>query len=126
MKGEKEAKVKQESVEVRAPEGWQLNLLALIFTMVGACVMSELDTCLMSARLFSLQQFLLFGNQRLCWPNLTLQSLNWASTLSSSKYFPAHTFLGGSWSTWGWFSVVMGVWEVNGRHGINTMEELFF
>lgn len=54
MKGEKEAKVKQESIKVHAPEGWQLNLLALIFTMVGACVMSELDTCLMSARLFSL------------------------------------------------------------------------
>lgn len=54
MKGEKEAKVKQESVEVPAPEGWQLNLLALNFTMDGAGVMSVLDTCLMSARLFLL------------------------------------------------------------------------
>lgn len=92
MKGEKEAKVKQESVEVHAPEGWQLNLLALNFTMDGAGVMSVLDACLMSARLFLLQQFLLWK------PGSLLAKLNFA-ICGLGKYslilqiFPAHSFL---------------------------------
>lgn len=69
---------------------WICWLLTLLWMVLVLCLCWTHVWCLLGCFYFS---NFFSGNQGLCWPNLTLQSVDWASTLSSSKYFLAHSFL---------------------------------
>lgn len=69
---------------------WICLLLTLLWMVLVLCLSWTHVWCLLGCFYFS---NFFSGNQGLCLPNLTLQSVDWASTLSSSKYFPAHSFL---------------------------------